>query len=102
VNTTGAKQSEDHSPKPNDEIKENNMSEMSEAEKPQFKKKKPNSFSVLITKNGRNVVIELHDIEECSRPSVQKDIHLAMKHRIKQIINFANREKELKELYEHD
>ena len=70
---------------------------MSEGEKPQFKRKKPNSFSVLITKNGRNIVIELHDLEECSRPSVQKDIHLIMKRRLQQIINLEKRENELKE-----
>lgn len=41
--------------------------------------KKPNSFSVKPTKNNQNVVIEVHDLDECLRPAVQKDIYFAMR-----------------------
>ena len=41
--------------------------------------KKPNSFSVVPTRNNRNIVIEVHDLDECLRPAVQKDIYFAMR-----------------------
>jgi hypothetical protein len=53
--------------------------------------KKLNSFAVMPTKSGRNIVIELRDLEQCSRPSVKKDIHSAVERCLKRIIN---REKE--------
>jgi hypothetical protein len=54
--------------------------------------KKLNSFSVMPTKSGRNIVIELRDLEQCGRPSVKKDIHSAVEKCLKRIIN---REKEI-------
>ncbi len=57
----------------------------------EYVKKKPNSFAVMPTKSGRNIVIELRDLEQCGRSSVKKDIHSAVERCIKRIIN---REKE--------
>lgn len=57
----------------------------------EHRRKKPNSFAVMPTKSGKNIVVELRDLEECGRPSVQKDIHMAVRQCLKQIIN---REKE--------
>ncbi len=53
----------------------------------EHRKKKPNSFSVMPTKNGRNIVIELHDFAECERPSVKKDLHMAVGRCLMRIIN---------------
>jgi hypothetical protein len=41
--------------------------------------KKLNSFAVMPTRNGRNIVVEINDLDECVRPSVEKDIHIAVR-----------------------
>ena len=61
----------------------------------EHRRKKPNSFAVMPTKNGKNIVIELRDLEECKRPSVQKDIHLAVRRCLNRMVNRANELKEL-------
>lgn len=48
--------------------------------------KKPNSFAVMPTKNGKNIVIELRDPAECARPSVKKDIHIAVERCLRRMI----------------
>ena len=64
----------------------------------EHKRKKQNTFSVTFTKNGRNLVIEVHDHAECVRPSVQKDIYFAVRRALIRLNELQIRAQELQAL----
>ena len=49
--------------------------------------KKLNSFAVIPTRNGKNILIELRDLEECGRSSVRHEIHAAVQKCLNKMIN---------------
>ena len=56
---------------------------------PVHRKKAKNAFTVGLSPDMRTLNVKLLDFAEVSRPSVQKDIHLAVTAHLRRIQNFS-------------